>query len=110
MEKPIGPSASLIPILASGSDIILSRTDDWGFILDHEIAHWLTSLVCRYEETNFGSLSPMMVEGIADYTAHSLSGKDFHWRAVAAAWFQSGGKLESVPPPLWYDVGRSVVD
>ncbi len=110
LEKPTGPSASLIPILASGSDIILPRTDDWRSILDHEIAHWLTSLVCRYEGTDFGSLPPVMAEGIADYTAYSLSGAGRRWENVAAAWVQAGGKLDSVPPPLWYDVGTSVVD
>ena len=109
LEKLTGPSASLIPILSSGSDIILTRTDDWRFVLTHELTHWLTELVCRYEGTDFGSLPPLIREGIADYTAHSLCGDHRRWEAVAAAWAQSGGKLEDVPPPLWYDVGTSVV-
>ncbi len=109
LEKPTAPSASLIPIIASGSDITLTRTDDWQFTLDHELAHWLTDLVCRYEGTDFGSLPGVIREGIADYTAYSLAGDDHCWQNIAAEWVRAEGNLDGVSPPLWYDVGTSLV-
>ncbi len=104
-----GPSASLAPILASESDIIISRTGDWRFAVVHELAHWLTDLVCMNEGIDLHSLPSVIVEGIADYTAHSLLGDARSWEKVAAAWAQAGGELTHVPPPLYHDVGTSVV-
>ena len=102
-------SASLIPILASESDIILTCSGDWRYVLDHELAHWLTDLVCTAAGTSLSALPQMIREGIAEYTAHSLTGEASHWKAVATVWAQSNSDLQNVPPPLYYDVGTSVV-
>jgi len=109
LQGATGPSASLVPILASKWDIIISRGDDWRFALYHELAHWATHLACMEMGIDFDSLPPVIKEGIADYTAHRLLKEEGYWKAVAAAWGQAGGELTHVPPPLYYDVGTSVV-
>lgn len=74
----------------------------------HELAHWLTDLVSRKMGVELRALPGVIREGIASYTEWTLLRSGHPWQAVAAAWARKG-TLKDVPPPLWYDVGASLV-
>ncbi len=98
-----------LPSTPTPKEIFIAHNTDWHYIIDHELTHWVTDLICTHAGSKFEALPLVITEGMAGYTAHSLTGDENGWKQIAAVWAQSDGKLDDVPPPLDYDVGTSVV-
>jgi hypothetical protein len=74
----------------------------------HELAHWMTYLVCLRNGIAMGNLPLFIVEGIAEYSTASEFGIT-GWKRSAAAWAQSNRLTVSLDPFATYLVGLSVV-
>jgi len=81
---------------------------DAAIVTWHEIAHWLTYLVCLRERIYMGWLPDLVVEGIAEYTATSLVGVD-GWKQYAASWAQQNELTVDLGVFDTYQIGLSVV-
>lgn len=110
---PVGHLNAVDPavgqVLTVPTRILIACTGDWHYVTDYVLTNWLTALVCKNAGVKLSALPSVIRARIAEYTARSLTEETLHWKAVAAAWAQDGGKLTNVPPPLNYDVGTSVV-
>ena len=98
----------ILRLLSGIETIIISTQGDTHYIVCHELAHWASSLWCEQHHVHLFSLPRLIIEGFADYTAHSLT-RDNSWRIIAASWAEQGEDLANVPRPLLYEVGTSVV-
>lgn len=88
--------------------IIIAREPHWQRTLRHELAHWAFSMWCQRHGLDMRSFPKVVLEGFAEYTAHTLSGDPDRWKRIAAVWAQHG-RLADTPPALAYDVGTSLV-
>lgn len=83
----------------------------------HEVAHWATWLWCEMHGVDMRDLAPLLLEGLADYTTIALHYgppdrlplPPGYLYPAAAVWSQKG-RLQDTPPPLYYEVGLSLVD
>ncbi len=76
--------------------------------LDHELGHWLTTLICRRNDLTMHDVPHLLQEGFAEYTA-SKFGMDTRWRNIAAVWAKDSHGLRDVPFYMLYPIGTSLV-
>lgn len=80
-----------------------------GYVLDHELTHWLTTLICQREGVSIQNVPHLLQEGFAEYTAFRLSGANRNWRISASVWAEGNRGLSDVPLFMWYPIGTSFV-
>jgi hypothetical protein len=76
--------------------------------LDHELGHWLTTLICRRSDLTMHDVPHLLQEGFAEYTASKL-GMDTRWRNIAAVWAKDEHGPSDVPYYMLYPIGTSLV-
>ncbi len=109
------PGASVIPGSAvwyqSMTDVPLSITapiSDGALIIWHELAHWMTYMVCSRDDVSMYSLPQLLTEGISEYTESyfiGLSGR----KRYAAAWAKENSLSIALDFYNTYRIGASVV-
>jgi len=74
----------------------------------HELAHWMTYLVCVRDHVRMSGLPEFIIEGIARYTEASLAGVS-GWRFYAADWAETHHLSVDMDSYNSYIIGMSVV-
>jgi len=99
-----------LPVFMTRSDSIVFnyKSPDLHHNLDHELGHWLTTLICRRNDFTMHDVPHLLQEGFAEYTASKL-GMDTRWRNIAGVWAEDSHGLRDVPFYMLYPIGTSLV-
>lgn len=87
---------------------IVAPFTDGMIIAWHEIAHWMTFLVCERDAVPFCRLPEFIVEGIAEYSSAQMIQVD-GWKHTAAAWAETNALSVQMDSWATYRIGHSVV-
>jgi len=74
----------------------------------HELAHWMTYLVCVRDNVSMSALPEFIIEGIAKYTEASFLGVS-GWKRYAADWVETHHLSVVLDAYDTYTIGLSVV-
>lgn len=102
------PSLAVL-ITRSNSVVFNYRSSFLRYALDHELSHWLTTLICQRNSFIIEDVSHLLQEGFAEYTAFRLSGENRNWRISAVVWAEDDNGLSDVPFYMWYPIETSLV-
>jgi len=100
-----------LAMLMRRSDAILFNYNGpvLSYALNHELSHWLMSLICQTNSLSLQDVPPLLGEGFAEYTAFRLGGENRFWRISAAVWAEDGHSLSDVSKFMLYPIGTSLV-
>jgi len=87
--------------------VVFCTTNDSKLALRYGLSCWVFHLWCEEHEIDTARIPRLIIEGFANYCAHSLTGDD-PWRVIASQW-ATEGNLTDVPPSLLHEVGASFI-
>ncbi len=87
---------------------IAAPASDGLLVAYHELAHWMTYLVCAQKHADGRRLPEFIVEGIAVYTAATSIGVA-GWNDYASDWAEDNALSVEIDPADAYIIGPSVV-
>jgi len=99
-----------LAVLMTRSDSVVFDCNDPSLrlYLDHELSHWMTSLICQRHDLALYDVPLLLAEGFTEYTVCKL-GMDTRWRNIAPVWAKDNHGLRDVPFYILYPIGTSLV-